>query len=106
MRGLSGDQEEDMAFHDAVLHVLDDILAEVKLLNARLGQTAQQAKVEIKTSTRGSDVTVVAYEDTTPDELAQAGNTAVREYRRVMQQLSNEVMDTFYAEANRHGSGS
>lgn len=85
--------------------VLDEVLAELKAIKAQLGNTAQQAKVEIKTSTRGADVTVVAYEITSAADLESAGNNAVREYRRVMQQLSAEVMAAFVAEAQKAARG-
>lgn len=87
---------------DAVLvSVLDEILGELKAINMKLSVTAQQAKVEVKTSTRGADVTVVAYESTSAADLESAGNNAVREYRRVMKSLADEAMANFVAEANR-----
>ena len=83
--------------------VLDEILAELKAINAKLATTAQPAKVEIKTSTRGVDVTVVAYESTTMDGLDDAGNRAADEYRRLMHQFSDQAMQAFANEATRRG---
>lgn len=60
-----------------------------------------RSKVEIKTSTRGADVTVTVYIGTTQDDLQLAGNMAVAEYRRVVQELALDIMKAFVAEANR-----
>ena len=89
---------------DAVIvGVLDEVLAELKAINAKLGNTAQTSKVEVKTSTRGADVTVTVYEGTGLVALNATGDAAVAEYRRVVKALSNEKMDSFVAEANRRG---
>jgi len=92
------------ALEPVLVGVLDEILAELKSINAKLAitpQNGQNAKVEVKTSTRGADVTVTVYETTDALILDQVGHTAVSQYRDVMQQLSAEVMASFVAEANR-----
>jgi hypothetical protein len=86
---------------DALAGVHDEILGELKAINMKLSVTAQQAKVEVKTSTRGADVTVVAYESTSQEDLDRAGNNATYEYLRVMTQLTVDAMANFVAEANR-----
>ena len=79
-----------------LLAVMDEILGELKRRD-----TAQTAKVEIKTSTRGTDIVVVAYQGNTAAELEQAGNAAAREYRRVMTVLTNDILANMTSEANR-----
>jgi hypothetical protein len=83
----------------ALIGLLDEILGELKSR-----ASVQQGKVEIKTSTRGADVTVTAYTTTVPDELSTAGLLAIAEYRRVMHELSAEAMASFVTEANRVGA--
>jgi hypothetical protein len=80
---------ETVAYHEAVLSVLDEILAELKDISARQGQSAQQAKVEIKTSTRGADITVASYE--TSGDLAPIGDKAMAEFVRVMTVLTATI---------------
>jgi hypothetical protein len=87
---------------DALLvGVLDEILGELKAINAKLAINAQQARVEVKTSTRGVDVAALAYETTAPEALDQAGDNAAREYLRVVKHLEAENMKAFVTEANR-----
>lgn len=74
------------AANNLTVEVLDEILAELKTLNARLGQATQQAKVEIKTSTRGADITVTSYEQS--GDLAPIGDKAMVEFVRVMRDMT------------------
>jgi hypothetical protein len=86
---VNADQEEAVAYHDAVLAVMDEMLSELKLLNAHLGQSTQQAKVEIKTSTRGADITVTSYEQS--GDLAPIGDKAMAEFVRVARELTARI---------------
>lgn len=70
----------------------------VSALEARMG-SGEQCKVELKTSTRGVDVTVVAYGDTLATDMANAGNLAIAEYRRLVKELNAESMAAWAAEA-------
>ena len=83
---------------DALLGVLDEILAELRQLNARLGTAASQSSVEIKTSTRGTDIAAKAYAGS---DITEAGNAAVAEYSRVHKLLEEQLMNGFAAEASK-----
>ena len=78
------DEAEDTAA--TMLDVLDEILTELKLLNAREIAGSQQAKVEIKTSTRGADITVACYEQS--GDLVPIGDKAMAEFVRVARRTS------------------
>lgn len=78
---------------EATLSVLDEILRELKTLNARLGN-GSASSVEVKTSTRGTDVSVKAYEGS---DVQAAGDAAVAEYTRVQAALVKASMDGFAA---------
>jgi hypothetical protein len=69
--------------------LLVEILAEVKHLNARLGSAADRtSSVEIKTSTRGVDVTCKAYSGS---DILGAESEAVRSYFRVLNDIQDRL---------------
>ena len=82
---------------EAILGALDEILRELKRLNDKLGN-GSASSVEIKTSTRGTDVAVKSYAGS---DTTQAGDAALAEYRRVVGALEQKLMDGFKAEASR-----
>jgi hypothetical protein len=60
-------------------------------LSAKLGTEAQTpSSVEIKTSTRGTDVAVKSY---VGSDVTEAGNAAMAEYARVVGQINQKVVD-------------
>lgn len=85
-----------------LLGVLDELLAEIKQIKAAMtGAQQQVGKVEIKTSTRGADITVTAYTSTAPADLDDTRRLAIAQYREAVADMAAETMASFVAEANR-----
>lgn len=86
---------------DAILGALDEILRELKTLNARLGN-GSASSVEVKTSTRGTDVSVKAYAGS---DVTEAGDAAVVEYTRLQGVLADAALNGFMTEAKKAQAG-
>lgn len=77
---------------DNIIDVLEDIAENMRQLVLRTASTADsqpQSSVEIKTSTRGYDVSVKAY---VSSPVREAGEAAITEFVRVNTELSERLM--------------
>jgi hypothetical protein len=73
----------------SVAQLLEETLAEVKHLNARLGSAADRtSSVEVKTSTRGVDIACKAYSGS---DILGAESEAVRSYFRVLNDIQDRL---------------
>lgn len=81
----------DTTLIDRLGVVLEDLLAEVRHLRADLRERTASAasSVEIKTSTRGTDVSVKAY---VGSDVSEAGDAAMDEYARVVADLNQRTL--------------
>lgn len=86
--GLDGEAVEE-ALIDRLGLLGEDILAELRHLRMALG-SASRSSVEIKTSTRGVDVTVKSYEGS---DTGDAANAAMAEYVRVVAEINQRLVD-------------
>jgi len=69
---------------------MEEVLALLRSIDAKLGNTASGASsVEIKTSTRGVDITAKAYAGS---EITSAGDAAVDEFIRVGREIEKRLM--------------
>jgi hypothetical protein len=85
-------QADVVLIHDILIRIqmtLEENLAELRHLNARLGSSAERASsVEVKTSTRGVDVAVKAYAGS---DIQEAETEAVRLYFRVLNDIQDRL---------------
>lgn len=76
---------------------LGAILDQLQQINATLdaqgkGSSERVSSVEVKTSTRGVDISCKAYTDS---EIEPAGNAATAEFKRVRALMEDRLMDGF-----------
>ena len=68
---------------------LDEILALLRSIDAKLGSSASASSVEVKTSTRGVDITAKAYAGS---PITSAGDAAMDEFIRVGREIERRLM--------------
>jgi hypothetical protein len=69
--------------------MLEEMVALLRSIDAKLGSTASASSVEVKTSTRGVDITTKAYAGS---PITSAGDAAMDEFLRVGREVEKRLM--------------
>lgn len=90
---MSEELLQHMLVRAGIIERLDRMLTLLESINARLGASASggTGSVEIRTSTRGVDVTVKAYCVRPEVPVSLAGTEAMNEFVRVNQELTRAI---------------